>query len=115
MYYFVNNEKHCQVYTCPKDFIVLYLFVLTFATKLKVPIIDIVSLKYLVFCDHWEMMSDLNISQEFLNFSQMCKVWFRFIFSVSVHFTLGCWMNVKAKIILQDVNMSGINNHRAQN
>ena len=35
VYYFVNNEKYCQVYTCPKDFIVLYLFVLTFATKLK--------------------------------------------------------------------------------
>ena len=63
MYYFVIKKKYCQICTCLFSFHFFYLFVLTFAMKLK----DTNYKSYwniLVFCHQWEMVSYLNVSYE---------------------------------------------------
>ena len=61
MYYFVNKDKYCQIWTCLVWF---YFTVLVFAhfcneiEKFQL----YTSLKYLVFYGQWKIMSDLNMS-----------------------------------------------------
>ena len=63
VHYFVNTVRFAYV---PFNFISLYLFVLTFAMKLK-------DANYkshwdtLALCDQWKTMSDLNLSHEIMS------------------------------------------------
>ena len=61
MYYFVNQEKYCQICKCPVWFYFTWLGFVYFCRRLKNPNYKS-QWNILVFYDQWKVMSDLNTS-----------------------------------------------------
>ena len=76
--------KYCQIAHAPFDFISFYLFMLTFAMKLK-------DTNYkshwnnLAFCDQWKMMSYFNMSHgKMSDFVSFPLVWFTLVIKLRI-------------------------------
>ena len=61
MYYFVNKDKYCQIWTCLVWFYFTVLVFVHFCNEIE-KFQLYTSLKYLVFYGQWKIMSDLNMS-----------------------------------------------------